>query len=219
MVDYTVHYENNEFNFEDRMCFGSLSEEYDRNEDWGELEEGEMVTHISYHHVHGSGVVFDERKAWLENHPLFKIPLIAVDHYTVEVDTDYPADLMMATLSMSRFLFDESRRQRRQYLKDYLDYTGNMDLAVYMCDFQNDGQMLKYVEESLSCPFTIKEFIDFVKNPLCNGTGIENNYTDNRTYDSVKTALMGKRLDLNEYITETISPVQLLEILKYEHVF
>jgi len=224
MVDYTVVYEESgETEYEDMECFGSLKDLSGRV--GFDVEVGDRVLTIDYYVPFVKGFRL-KLKDWLEAHPLFSIPLLNISTGTngcvVIVDAAHPADLVMATLSMARSLLDDNRVGLQKDIEKYYNEIGDLDLAIYLAEFglhsAEEQKMFVYKEESLVPDFTIKEFMTFLANPLCNGKGVEQDYDTYMEYGSVKTALTGKSFTAYNYHKRdsAFNRPQLLSFLKYE---
>lgn len=220
MVDFNIHYRDEVVSKRSEACFGSLFGEKDR---WG--QEGNDCEFIEYLPTKVLQTLLDERIDWLKNHRLFGIAVrnvtkIPRNSLSILVRCDVPADLMMATLSVARVLFDENRRPETNAILDYYKATGDMDLAFAMgemCyDYGPKGLMFQRRDESIVPDFSISDYLKWYKDPTCNGTGIEEHFSKRKTYKSVKTALTGKPLGDYHYHSKGVNKVQFMDFINYE---
>lgn len=225
MVDFNIEYSNGKvFEKRGQMCFGSLIDEESR---WG--TEKVSIKSIVYFGDNTDSYT-DKQIEWLKNHRLFGICIndIAKKRHKVHVDVsaNYPADLVLGTLSVARVLFGGNRSRRRNDVVKYYKQLGDMDLAFALGEFcresRPESEMFSQMDESVVPDFSIKEFISWYKNPTCNGTGIEPSYSTEKTYRSVKTALTGKLRGRYKYPVYgckcTLTKPIFTEMLRYEGV-
>ena len=220
MVDFNIHYRGDVIEKRGEPCFGSLYGETDR---WGKEEQ--PCEYIEYLPKHITTTLLDERIDWYKNLRLFGIPVENVSilpskRLSILVRCDVPADLMMASLSVARVLFGENRQDESRAIMNYFRVTGDMNLSFAMGEMSqtpcDKALMFQRRDESIVPDFTLAEYLKWLKDPTCNGTGIERDYAKRKSFTSVKTALTGKELDKYSYPRVSVNKVQFMDFIKYE---
>ena len=210
MVEFVMIYKSgHEKEFDDVPCFGSLNEEHDSFE----ADEGEEIQEIVYNLGHE--LENDDLIELMKTHPVLSKPVRYVDKGGyISVSPDYPADLVLGCLSFARTLFSHKHGFK---VRELIRVGLKPVVAAFLVDSttNNGKRMFRYIEESLVQDWPLRDFIDWLENPV--DRSIEEVYSTSLTYTSIKTSLSGKDYSLYDYReSREDTPSQVMELITWE---